>query len=165
MSIRWTEEEAKQRGYKQDDKGDWHSPKASRTSPLKEAKKVEAQLCDAINLRLRDSGQSALSKSSQGDDSKGKNGTSQKRTQKSRKSLSRENDAGKRYRIRVTSFRLRDFDPDNIYSKWYVDQLVKAKIIPDDSSKYVDCVTKWVIPVATAEEERTLVEVYEYDYP
>ena len=163
--MRWTEEEALKHGYKQDKNGEWYIPSpASSSSPLAQAKTNQAAITAAIDIRVRDSRQMPVSKRGNKDASRGILKTGKKRASKSRKSLSRENEAGKRWRIRITNFRVADFDSDNIYAKWYVDELSKRGVIPDDSSKYVDCTSKWVVPVTTKEEERTLVEVYEYAY-
>jgi hypothetical protein len=154
MSIRFTEEEAKRLGFKQDSKGDWHNESS--------IKKAECRV--AKNISVRDSGKVPTAQQRHGNDGS-REGKAKKSSKKTRLlSLGGENDVGKRYRIRVTSYRVADADPDNIVTKWYIDELVKAKIIPGDSSKYVDCVSKWVSPVATPEEERTLVEVFEYDH-
>ena len=163
--MRWTEEEALKHGYKQDKNGEWYIPSpASSSSPLAQAKENQAPVTTAVDIRVRDSRQMPVGKRGKKNAGGRKNASNKKRKSASRSSLSRENETGKRWRIRVTSFRVADFDSDNIYAKWYIDELPKRGIIPDDSSKYVDCTSKWVVPVATKEEERTLVEVYEYAY-
>ena len=48
-------------------------------------------------------------------------------------------------------------DPDNLCPKWYIDELTKAGIIPDDSSKYIQEFRKKV--VKTKDEEYTLIRI------
>jgi hypothetical protein len=68
-----------------------------------------------------------------------------------------------RYRIVVTAYRVRDFDPDNIFVKAEIDQIVATKILPDDSSKFVESITKRVVKVTTEAEERTTIEIWKRD--
>jgi len=70
---------------------------------------------------------------------------------------------GGRYRIVVIAYRVRYFDPDNIWVKAEIDQIVATKILPDDSSKFVESVTKRVVKVATEAEERTTIEIWKKD--
>ena len=151
-------------GYEQGPDGNYYPANDPRLKALKQAEKNQAPVTTAVNIRVRDSRPLPVDKQSKNNDSKRKNATGKKRKSKSRLSLCRENETGKRWRIRVTNFRVADFDSDNLYPKHYIDELVKRGVIPDDSSKYVDCTSKWIVPVTTKEEERTLVEVYEYDY-
>lgn len=46
-------------------------------------------------------------------------------------------DAG-RFLVRITSFRKRLLDPDNLCPKYFVDALRYQKLIPDDSAKFID---------------------------
>jgi hypothetical protein len=62
------------------------------------------------------------------------------------------------YRIIVISKRKRDLDPDNIFPKWIIDQLVKFGLLPDDSSKYVLSIEK---RVERSTKEETIVEVWQ----
>lgn len=166
MSFRTDDESSlKALGYIEGADGNYYKPGDPRLKTLNQAKTYQAKETTAVDIRVRDSGQNSVNQRRKGNDGKGKKPTGKKRESKSRSSLSRENETGKRYRIRVTSFRVSDFDSDNLTPKYEIDQLWKEGIIPEDSSKYVDCTSKWVVPVATPEEERTLVEVYEYDYP
>lgn len=147
-------------GFVKDENGNYYKP----DSPGK-AKTIKAQEATASNLRVRDSRPVPTSEQGDKDARGGLLKTGKERKKQGRKSVSRENETGKRWRIRVTNYRVANFDSDNIYAKWYIDELKKQGIIPDDGLKYVDCTTKWAVPVSTPEEERTLVEVYEYDYP
>ncbi len=76
------------------------------------------------------------------------------RVKSSRKAQSKE-----RYRIVVIARRNRDIDPDNMFPKWVIDELVKAKYLPDDSSSYVESIEKRV-EIVNGEEEKTIVEIW-----
>lgn len=79
-------------------------------------------------------------------------------TEKGGASESKKGSRKDRFVLAVTSYRTRDMDPDNLVPKWYIDELVKAEIIPDDSSKYIEGIFKSVVP--GAEEEYTTIKVY-----
>lgn len=63
-----------------------------------------------------------------------------------------------RYRIHVCARRKRLTDPDALCIKWVIDGLVKAKIIPDDSAKYVREVS---YTQEKSKIEETEIEVWE----
>lgn len=65
------------------------------------------------------------------------------------------------YKIVITSYRRRAFDPDNIWGKPYIDEIVAAGVIPDDSSDYVELIAKRVIRVKDPQHERTVIEVFQ----
>lgn len=67
------------------------------------------------------------------------------------------------YTILITSYRKRDMDPDNLYPKNYIDQLVEAKIIPDDSSKHISEIIKRVRKVKSEKDERTVIEILRHE--
>lgn len=62
-----------------------------------------------------------------------------------------------RYRIVVVSYRKRHCDPDNLFPKTWIDELVCAGYLPDDSSKYVESVEKKVIK---SKVEKTVIEIW-----
>lgn len=67
---------------------------------------------------------------------------------------------GKRYAVRVVSYRVRLCDPDNLCAKSFVDCLRYAGIIPDDTAAIMDYSVSQQ-KVAAKTEERTEIEVTE----
>lgn len=65
-----------------------------------------------------------------------------------------------RYRIVVIERRRRQIDPDNLFPKWVIDELVRARYLPDDSSRYVCSIEKRVEVVRAPEEESTTIELW-----
>jgi hypothetical protein len=63
-----------------------------------------------------------------------------------------------RVSVRITSFRRRPMDPDNLTVKWYIDCLRYAGILRDDRAADIDLVTAQK-KVGRKEEERTEIEV------
>lgn len=76
----------------------------------------------------------------------------------------RNKDERPRYKIVVIAKKLRPVDPDGIFPKWEIDQLVKAGILEDDSSKFVASIEKKVEIVGSPELEETIIEVWEQGY-
>lgn len=75
------------------------------------------------------------------------------------KAKGKEGDA-RRFRVRVTSFRRRLTDQDNLAPKFFIDCLRYAGVIPDDSPQAIDySITQ--VKVRKKEEERTEIEVDE----
>jgi hypothetical protein len=64
-----------------------------------------------------------------------------------------------RVRITVMSYRTTLADADGISAKAAIDGLVRARIIADDSVKYVEEVRYRQIKVETIEEEKTILEI------
>ena len=64
----------------------------------------------------------------------------------------------KRYRVRVTSFRRRLLDEDNLCAKFHVDALRYFGLIPDDSPKICKIETSQV-EVQSDVEEKTVIEI------
>jgi len=60
--------------------------------------------------------------------------------------------------VRVTSYRCRETDPDNLFCKWAIDGLRYAHLIPDDSGKHIELHVSQV-KVKKKSEERTEIEV------
>lgn len=60
--------------------------------------------------------------------------------------------------LRVTSYRRRLLDVDNLCPKWFVDSLRYNGIIEDDSPKYIDLQIRQE-KVKTKQEERTEIEI------
>ena len=77
----------------------------------------------------------------------------------SRAKSSRKTQSKERYRIVVIARRTRDIDPDNMFPKWIIDELVRAKYLPDDSSRFVETIEKRV-EIVKGEEEKTIVEIW-----
>jgi len=75
------------------------------------------------------------------------------------KAKGKEDDTG-RFRVRVTSFRRRLTDQDNLAPKFFIDCLRYAGVIPDDSPQAIDY-TITQVKVRKKEEERTEIEVDE----
>ena len=63
-----------------------------------------------------------------------------------------------RFSIRITSYRVRLIDPDNMCGKYFVDCLRYSGIIPDDTAAVVDYSIKQE-GVSSKAEERTIIEV------
>ena len=64
-----------------------------------------------------------------------------------------------KYRINVHRYSAKLCDPDNIASKWSVDALELAGIIPEDSPEYIEAVT-FQQTKCKRSEERTVITVY-----
>jgi len=139
MGIRWTEEEAIEYGFKKDENGGWVSPNAT---------KVKA------GPKSRDSGQVSQSK----------RGVLKQVTGKD---ASKEGVQGggeespQRFIVSITSYRRRHLDPDNLCPKWYIDEIVRAGYIPDDSSKFIVRVEKQVVKIEAPERQRTVIQIFE----
>lgn len=69
--------------------------------------------------------------------------------------------AGKRFLVRVTSFRRRLLDEDNLCSKYHVDLCRYASIIPGDSPDKCK-IEVGQIKVGKSQTEKTVVEVFEF---
>lgn len=64
------------------------------------------------------------------------------------------------YRVVVVAKRKREIDPDNVFPKWAIDELVKAGYLEDDSSKFIASIEKRVELVRSADEEETIIEIW-----
>ncbi len=64
------------------------------------------------------------------------------------------------YEICVVSYRRRAADPDNICPKVWIDLLVEQGWLPDDSSRFVQRVTKEVVLIRESEIETTEIEIW-----
>lgn len=84
----------------------------------------------------------------------------QKRHDETQKRDEKDSKRRDQFSIVVTSFRKRHMDPDNLCPKWYIDELVRAKIIPDDSSRYIKEIKKQV--VKTKGEEYTTIKIIKW---
>ncbi len=60
--------------------------------------------------------------------------------------------------VRITSFRVRLTDPDNLCPKYFIDALRYAGAIPDDRQEDIELTTTQE-KVKTFSEERTLIEI------
>jgi hypothetical protein len=78
--------------------------------------------------------------------------------QKTRKIKS---EKGYKFDVRIVSYRKRHLDPDNLCPKWYIDEIVRAGLIPDDSSRYIRFVIKQV--VVGKGEERTVIKIFRHE--
>ena len=130
MVIRWTEEEAIARGFKKDKNGNWSLLRSPDPRQVPKPKPSPSKLVKKAD------------------------GDKEKRKDKGEKGNS---DC---FVIEVISRRCRHCDPDNLCPKWYIDELVRAKVIPDDSSKYIIRFVKKVRLVKTKEEEQTIIRIY-----
>ena len=63
-----------------------------------------------------------------------------------------------RYAVRITSYRTRLLDPDNLVGKAFVDCLRSAGILPDDTAALMDYSIRQE-KVSKKKEERTEIEV------
>ena len=85
----------------------------------------------------------------------------EKRSDEIKERAKRSSKGGDQFTIIVDSYRKRYMDPDNLCPKWYIDEIVKAGIIPDDSSRYVKEVKKRVHVVK--DEEFTRITIVKHD--
>lgn len=145
MTLRWTEEEAKAHGYRKDAKGEWYWP-SSFNRP--DGRPVRAR---GLEQKLRDNDPGPVSESECSVREEPEEQTTLKKAGEA------ENQASI-FRIVVIAYRKRHLDPDNLCPKWYIDELVKQNIIPDDSSRYVQAIEKRVMK--TTGPERTVIQVY-----
>jgi hypothetical protein len=65
------------------------------------------------------------------------------------------------FNIHVHVIRERLCDPDGISAKAAIDGLVKARVLPDDSAKYVEKVSYTQEKVVKGEEEKTIITITE----
>ena len=135
--MRITEEEAIKWGFVKDEKGNW------RQAPFMDPK-IQSGSSNALSRTKRD----IRSES--------------KKEVTNKEKVKRGDEEGNNYRIVVTSFRRRHFDPDNLCPKFFIDKLVELGLIEDDSSRYVSSVEKRVIKMSSdsGEEEKTIIEVF-----
>lgn len=69
----------------------------------------------------------------------------------------KEKDA-RRYAVRVTAFRKRAVDPDNLCAKYFIDALRYARVIHDDRAQDIDySITQK--QVEKTSQEKTLIEI------
>lgn len=132
--MRLTEEQAKQLGLVKDQLGNWQDG----------------------NKKLRANLQSGDSRPM----SKLESDICKQPKKKNERKEEIKNASGAKYKIIVIARKIRGVDPDNLCPKYFIDEIVKAGIIPDDSSKYVESIEKRVEKVKTKEEEKTIIEIY-----
>ncbi len=141
--MRWTEKEAIERGFWKDEKGEWHSKSKSASVGW-----------DLFRQASSDSSVSVPVDKS--------NVIKQSKKQVSRK---KRTEVGKpkddrRFEIAITSYSRFHTDPDNLGgAKYAIDELVRAGLLPGDSSRHISQVSKRVEIVKTEEEERTEIVV------
>ena len=131
MTIRWSEEEIKEYGYRIGQNGDIYP--AKRNLPLSHT----LPLSESQHSNWRD------------------NEKSTRRKSKAKETHQRS------YAIEVISYSLRHRDPDNLCAKWTIDELSRNGIIPDDSSKWIKWIKKSVVKISKPEKEKFEVIVYE----
>lgn len=141
--MRWTEQEAKSVGFVQDKNGEWHLPKQKKPETFVDNSR-EVPLAEH---RFRKSPERCA------EEEKGRKEEGER--------LHRRADIKGRVYFRVVAYCARISDPDNLCPKWYIDEIVKAGLLPDDSSVYVAGILKEVVKVKKKSEERTLIEMYE----
>lgn len=135
MGINWTEEDARKFGFVKDAKGNWHRKAAVRSN---DTRKV--------------SGAERVPRVS-----------AEKKTAAKEGSKASSDDSNRRFRVVITSYRWHHLDPDNVFAKFFLDELVTRGILPTDSSTHVDEVAKRVVKINPTQEERTVIEIYEQD--
>lgn len=137
MNIRWTEAEAREHGFRQDSDGEWYHPDRHSSS-------------GRISSPRRSHHPRAVSESKPN-----VHGAAPAAIKTAKRTEDESKDGD--YRIFVVAYRRRHVDPDNLCPKWYIDELVKANILPDDSSKYIESITKKVVVSRGQEETRIFV--------
>lgn len=68
--------------------------------------------------------------------------------------------SGYSYRIVVIAKKKREADPDNIWPKWIIDELVRSSLLPGDSSKHIEAIEKRVEKTKPGEKESLIVEIW-----
>jgi hypothetical protein len=132
MAIRFTEKELKDAGFVKDGKGEYRT-KGSPACVL-----TESSAKPKPNIRRR-------VKAPAPDESTDEGGGGSSRN----------------FGIEVAVYSRRHRDPDNIFPKYILDELVRREVIPDDSSRYIRWIRKGVFKVETREEEKTIIQVVE----
>lgn len=140
MSNRWTEEEAIAYGFRKNAKGEWESPKLHEVKQPLLFQGGDSELVPKFKPRIR---------------------KQTKRKDAVKKRTETDSEKSDKFRIVVTSYRKRHADPDNICPKWYIDEIVRAGIMPDDISKYVLSVEKRVR--VTKQEPKTVIEIFRHE--
>jgi len=149
MGIRWTEEEAIEHGFRKDKKGNWYLPQAVKPGPKSSPNNSRSLPQPKPSIRNETKRSNAPKKT--------RKKSSQKRLKRaSERDYSRFKCDCPRFKIYVKSYRKRHLDPDNLCPKWYIDEIVKAGYLPDDSSKYVESIEK---SVEKDSDERTVITV------
>ena len=140
MSIRWSEEEAREFGFVRDGQGNWrrsnHVPSRETALPTRSA--------DAVPVVQQAKERPAP------------------RKDQHRKGSEESSEVGNRekFRIEVTSHTRFKCDNDNMCPKWFIDELVKAGVLPGDSCDYVAAYETRVVRVKRKEDEKTVIEVW-----
>ena len=145
MSIRFTEEEAKQLGFVKGKNGEWIAPaKRPDRRPLLDAgapgKAPERE-------RLEQSSESL--------------GALAARECRKKKGGRRFSKPRPRFRIRLVVYTHREIDPDNVYAKWIIDHFVANGVLPGDGCRNVARVIKEAVLIPKTEPQRTLAIVEE----
>lgn len=120
MTARFSEGELKALGYKQNPDGSFSAP-GRQSSPVRDKNSGEVSNVQRLQQPLSP------------EDDEDEEG-----------SEIADSAASRRFTIGVVAFRKREMDPDNLVPKWYIDALVDAGVIPDDSSRYINGVWKSV---------------------
>lgn len=145
MGLNWSDDELRLKGYIEGPDGVCRRPGTKHSN--------SGELSCSIQIdRDKDSGEVSESKQSVFVQTKRGDGTKKRAKRVSAK--------GNQFTIIVDSYRRRHMDPDNLCPKWYIDEIVKAGIIPDDSSRYIREVKKRVHKVK--DEEYTKVTIIKW---
>jgi len=148
MVIRWTEEEAISKGFRKDANGWWAKP---------EPKNGQKVFPSSFGGRLRNphidnSDEVSIDKRNVRDESGG-----EAKSEEGVKVVSK--GCGRKFEITVTSFSRFHSDPDNLFPKYFIDELVRASLLDGDSSRNISWIKKQVVKVKSEEEERTEIVV------
>lgn len=146
MGFRLSEEEAIELGLRKDKNGDWHSNNDRRRAGDRSRREVGASVRHDPPPRVSD-----LERNPRREDPAPVSDS---------KVYESSGKACDRFRIIVTVYCSRKEDSDNVYPKHFIDLLIRAGIMPDDSSKWVASTEKKIEQVQTKEEERTIIEIY-----
>lgn len=144
MSIRFTEEEAKELGFRKDANGNWIGP-GRRKTPRK-------------GVPPRDPGQAPKFEPAQDGPASGQTESRKERKKESGESVQ---EFDPRFVISIRVYSRREIDPDNIVTKWIVDRFVEAGVLPGDSCRHVLSVRKSAQKIGRDEEEKTVVVIRE----
>lgn len=140
--MRITEEEAIQLGFVKDKDGQWHKGKPQNQSLEKSVPSISPREMPKSKSNIRKHNE---------------------RKVKDKEELQTTNVEGVKFKIVVSSYRHRDIDPDNLCPKHYIDILVRRKVLPDDSSKYIESVEKKVFVIPRTDSERTEIEIFKLE--
>lgn len=139
MSIRLTEEEAKELGFVKDPKGNWQSPQRASLAVRNSRPPANVERAEAREVARPPA-------------------RPEKVERRRRKGFSKFNP---NFVIHIRVYTFYELDPDGIYPKWIIDKFVDEGILPGDSCRHVREIRKSAEMVESTAEERTVITIEE----